>query len=75
VILERRDGQVVLIVEDDGSGFDTSSTDLLIPVMRQLGLTGMRERAALVGGTLEVESEPGKGTTVFMRVPVDPEAG
>jgi len=32
-------------------------------------LTGMRERATLVGGTLDVETTPGKGTTVFVRVP------
>jgi signal transduction histidine kinase len=35
-----------------------------------MGVTNMRERAALVGGTLEVESSPGAGTTIFVRVPV-----
>jgi signal transduction histidine kinase len=39
----------------------------------RLGLLGMRERAGLVGGTLEVEPAPGAGTTVFARVP-PPEA-
>jgi signal transduction histidine kinase len=35
-----------------------------------LGLVGMRERTALMGGTLEIESRPGEGTTVYVRIPV-----
>lgn len=68
VILELRDNTIVLIVEDDGKGFD--------PIERQqaesrrgLGLIGMRERAASVDGTIEIESKPGSGTTVFVKVP------
>ena len=38
--------------------------------MRGMGLVGMRERAALVGGSVEVESAPGGSTTVFVRVPI-----
>ena len=68
VILERRGAKVVLIIEDDGTGFDAAkaaeNTD-----SKELGLSGMRERATLVGGTLDVETTPGKGTTVFVRVP------
>src|SRR3712207_3075300 len=57
VLLERRDSQVVLIVEDDGAGFDPQreASD-----GKGLGLVGMRERATLVGGTLEIESAPGE---------------
>jgi signal transduction histidine kinase len=69
VLLERRDNQVVLIVEDDGLGFDPhkeASTD----GDKGMGLIGMRERAALVGGTLQIESKPKAGTTIFARVPV-----
>ena len=62
VILERNADHVSLIVEDDGVGFDLELTD-------GLGLTGMRERAALVGGSVIIESNPGEGTTVFIRVP------
>ena len=67
VLLERRDNQVVLIVEDDGRGFNPqqAATD-----GRGLGLVGMRERATLVGGMLEIESKPGEGTAIFARVPM-----
>jgi two-component system CheB/CheR fusion protein len=66
VILERRDGNVVLIVEDDGKGFDPSAA---AEGDSGMGLLNMRERAALADGTLEIESEPGRGTTVFARAP------
>ena len=39
---------------------------------KKLGLYGMEERAALVGGRLTIESTPGKGTTVFVEVPLEP---
>jgi signal transduction histidine kinase len=66
VILERRSDHVSLIVEDDGVGFDpVEMTD----DRRGFGLLGMQERAALVGATLEIESAPGEGTTIFVRMP------
>ena len=74
VQLGRHDGRVVLAVEDDGRGFEpeavgSSGGD------KGMGLTNMRERAALCGGELEVESAPGAGTTVFVRIPVDETCG
>ncbi len=69
VLLERRDGQVVMIIEDDGVGFDPTAT-LRQSDDRGLGVIGMHERAALAGGTLDIESEVGKGTTIFVRVPL-----
>ena len=57
-----RDG-VSLEVRDDGSGFAAQHE----PQPGRFGLTGMRERAASIGGTLEVTSEPGAGTTVRLR--------
>lgn len=69
VLLERRDGTVSLIIEDDGTGFEPSEKAIMIEDDRGMGLLGMRERAALIGGTLEIESAPGKGTTIFVRVP------
>src|SRR5262245_50281693 len=63
IILERRPDAVLLIVEDDGRGFDASGIH-----GGGFGLVGMRERAALVGASLEIESTPGQGTTVLMRI-------
>jgi len=74
VIVEQPDGEVRLIVEDDGRGFDPDATAVRVRAERRLGLAGMRERAALVGGTVAVESSPGAGTTIYVRLPVDPPA-
>jgi len=68
IILERRGSNVLLVVEDDGKGFETGSERS----GHGFGLLGMRERAALVGATLEIESSPGAGTTIFLRMIVDP---
>lgn len=68
VILDRRDNRVQLIVEDDGRGFDAAAVDR----RRRnggLGLAGMRERAAILGGDVAIESRPGGGTTVRVTVP------
>ena len=66
VLLEHTDGEVRLIVEDNGRGFDADQA----LHHRAIGLTSMQERAALIGGQVEFESAPGKGTTVFARVPI-----
>ncbi len=71
IILERRADLVSLIVEDDGVGFDTAGMD---GERRGFGLLGMQERAALVGATLQIESSPGEGTTIFVRMPTSPVA-
>lgn len=67
VLLQYRSGDLEAIVEDDGCGFDASSGG---GANGQLGLRGIRERAALLGGRVEIESRPGRGTTVFVRVPL-----
>ena len=68
VVLERTPWQVLLVLDDDGEGFDLRAP--MRPGAR-LGLLGARERVALVGGTLSVESGRGSGTSVFARVPLD----
>jgi PAS domain S-box-containing protein len=68
VLLEHTDSEVRLIVEDDGRGFDSEAA--AGQNHRGMGLTNMLERAALIGGQVEFESTPGKGTTVFARVPI-----
>lgn len=69
VVLERRGSKVVLIVEDNGKGFDVTQPSVL-DASSGLGLVGMRERSFLSGGELEIESAPGRGTTIYVRVPV-----
>jgi len=70
VMLEIGKNDVVLVVEDDGVGFDPKPKARTSKKGKGLGLIGMLERAALLGGTVEIESKPGKGTTVIARVPV-----
>jgi signal transduction histidine kinase len=67
VVVLRRADAVVLLVEDDGRGFEYSedATD-----QGGLGLTGMRERVALLSGKIEVESSPGSGTSLRVVIPV-----
>jgi signal transduction histidine kinase len=68
-ILERRNGTVSLIIEDDGTGFEPSEKAIVTEDDRGMGLIGMKERAELVSGTVEIESSIGNGTTVYVRVP------
>jgi signal transduction histidine kinase len=68
VILDADDMEVRLIVEDNGRGF-AAGNDGVAPGTRHLGLLGMRERLALVHGTLDIESQLEQGTTLYIRVP------
>ncbi|HXF57192.1 MAG TPA: GAF domain-containing sensor histidine kinase [Actinomycetota bacterium] len=66
----REDGhEVVLVVEDNGRGFDPR----VGPGEVSFGLTGMRERASLLGGELRVSSALGRGTLVEVRIPRQPQ--
>lgn len=62
--IRRANGEVLLVVQDDGTGFDPRAS-----ISGHLGLQSMRERAAESGGHLEIESFEGKGTTVRARFP------
>ena len=65
VVLTRKDDSVSVVVEDDGVGFEPHRA-------REdgIGLAGMRERVALLGGRLAIESRPGAGTTFVAEVPL-----
>jgi signal transduction histidine kinase len=65
ILVTRKNEKVVVVIEDDGTGFDAGQ-------VRQdaLGLAGIRERVALHGGRLRIETAPGKGTTVAAEVPL-----
>lgn len=69
IILERRKNHVSSIVEDNGCGFQVDALQSKPAAERGMGLLGMRERAALIGGTLQIETAPGVGTTVYLRIP------
>jgi signal transduction histidine kinase len=70
VRVDIRGGSLLVMVRDDGVGFDPDNNN---PDRRTLGLHGMRERAQLVGGTLQILSVPGVGTTVLARLPLHQE--
>lgn len=63
------DGSVHLTIGDDGVGFDASAT------ARGMGLAGMRERATILQGRLDVRSTPGTGTTIELVLPVGEREG
>jgi signal transduction histidine kinase len=64
VELYERDGKRVLAVEDDGKGFDPEER------FAGVGITGMRERAALFNGTIRIDSEPGLGAHAVVEIPI-----
>jgi len=70
VVLLRRDSAITLLVEDDGVGFDVASVQGN-GATTCLGLIGMKERATLLGGDFAVESVPGSGATIRVRIPLD----
>jgi signal transduction histidine kinase len=65
LVLDVRDSRAALRVRDDGAGFDPEEAAAR---SRRLGLTSMRERAEALGGRLEIDSAPGRGTTVAVEV-------
>ena len=67
VVLECTTEYLTLIVEDNGVGFDPTDMGT---IGEGLGLLGMRERVALFGGDLQIESAPGRGTTIIVRAPI-----
>jgi signal transduction histidine kinase len=70
VQIQRQPGSILCSIRDDGVGFD-------VPVVmkkkgqRGLGLVGIRERVAVIGGTLQIHSEPGHGTEMLITVPLE----
>jgi len=71
VVIRRPDATLQVIVEDNGCGFDVGAQGAKAGNRRGLGLDGMRERLSLIGGTLDVESAIGAGTTIFARIALD----
>lgn len=68
VILEQDRGDVRLIIEDDGLGFDVDAVRRRARADSRLGIAGMQERVNLLHGTLDIESGPGQGTTLYVKL-------
>jgi signal transduction histidine kinase len=66
VALVQHNGQLSLTIMDDGRGFDPKKAG----EKKTLGLLGMKERTAMIGGTYEIQSQPGKGTVTSVLVPL-----
>ena len=64
------EGKTKLTVKDDGKGFEMPKTVGELSRIGKLGLVGIEERTRLLGGSMRVQSEPGKGTTVTVEAPV-----
>jgi signal transduction histidine kinase len=65
IVVTQKPGAVGAVIEDDGRGFDPDQS-----VDGGIGLIGMRERVALLDGSMTIETAPGKGTTLVIEVPV-----
>ena len=71
VAITREDSQVAFMVADNGRGFNVNEV-LGDPTRRGLGLMAMQERGRMMGGSLEIRSEEGKGTRIALIIPVSP---
>jgi signal transduction histidine kinase len=74
VLLQRKPETILLVIEDDGAGFDIGNWRTRCLRGEHLGLLGIDERATLLGGTFRLESRPGNGTSLFVEVPLREEA-
>lgn len=68
VVVLRKLNEITMLVEDDGQGFDIAAAQEKGD--QCLGLLGMRERVNLLGGSFVIESVPGEGTTIRVRIPL-----
>ena len=70
IIIEQSKNLLSIIIEDDGVGFNPEIILKKEPTKLNLGLLGMQERASLLGGNLQIESEFGKGTSIYVKLPI-----
>jgi signal transduction histidine kinase len=71
--LEIKGGYIIASAQDDGKGFDVKAMEANPERRHSLGMTNMRERAALVNGTVQVDSVPGRGTIIILKIPLNEE--
>jgi signal transduction histidine kinase len=70
VVIKNRTQIVSLSIRDNGKGFDPASTSASDPSALGYGLSGIAERVRILGGTLTVDSRPGRGTNLTIEIPV-----
>ncbi len=58
-------------IEDNGKGFDLSTISRGVGKSEKLGIAGMKERAKLLGGSLDIDTAPGRGTKLTVRIPIE----
>lgn len=68
VALSQQPEDMVITIEDDGCGFNSAD----LQIQNRFGLRGMRERAEAIGATLVIDSHPGRGTCISLRIPSYP---
>jgi PAS domain S-box-containing protein len=66
--IAKKDGSILLSIEDDGVGFKHNG---IRSEVKSLGIMIMKERAAMLGGEVHIESSPGKGTHVIVEIPIN----
>jgi signal transduction histidine kinase len=71
IVVERRATDLVLAVRDDGDGFDVAQTRVGYDLSGSLGMLNMRERAEMLNGRYVVQSKPGRGTLIYLIVPLN----
>jgi two-component system sensor histidine kinase UhpB len=71
ILLDYQEDELFLRVTDDGQGFDVSKITNIEDSGRGRGVFSMKERVGLLGGICQIESQPGQGTTLWARVPVN----
>ena len=67
VTVELADGRLCIVIADDGRGLDAEG-----PVEEHMGIGGMRERFAALGGTVDIQGRPGGGTRLSLCLPLGP---
>jgi len=75
VAVRQENGRLLVTVGDDGQGFDAGAKDMKSAAEKGMGLATMKERAHMLGGTLEISSEAGLGTRVILVIPVGEKGG
>ena len=73
IVLLKHAGYFSIVIEDDGKGFEVDEVLNNAIYSRKFGLLGMEERALLVNGQLIIESGPGNGTTIYLKIPLNRE--